>query len=75
MSECPGSLDRWLDVCWDAFNERGKCEEERCSKIKELGEWGRCTNECEEEVIEKLMGKYGMDRETAEFCVNIGYCD
>jgi len=75
MSDVRKTLDEWLDVCWDAFNERDKCEEERCSKIKELSEWGRCTNECEEEVIKELMGKYGMDRGTAEFCVNIGYCD
>ncbi|MFP3214664.1 MAG: hypothetical protein RXR18_05625 [Nitrososphaeria archaeon] len=75
MSDVRKTLDEWLDVCWDAFQRRRKCDKERCSKIKELSEWGRCTNECEEEIIKELMGKYGMDRETAEFCVNIGYCD
>ena len=75
MSDCPGSLDRWLDVCWGAFDEFRKCREERCSGTKELSEWARCYNECEEEVIKKLASKYGMSRETAEFCVNIGYCD
>jgi len=75
VSDVRKTLDEWLDVCWGAFNEFRECREERCSKIKELSEWARCTNECEEEIIRKLMGKYGMDRGTAEFCVNIGYCD
>jgi len=69
------TLDRWLDVCWGAFNEFRECREERCSGTKGLSEWARCYNECEEEVIKELMGKYGMSRDTAEFCVNIGYCD
>jgi len=75
MSECPGSLDRWLDVCWSAFDKFRECREKRCSGTKELSEWARCYNECEEEIIKELMSKYGMDRGTAEFCVNIGYCD
>ena len=75
MSDVRKTLDEWLDVCWGAFKKRDECENERCSKTKELGEWGRCYSECEEEVIRELMSKYGMSRETAEFCVNIGYCD
>jgi hypothetical protein len=75
MSDVRKTLDEWLDVCWDAFNEYRKCSEERCSEIKETRMWAKCDNKCEGEVIGKLMSKYGMDRNTAEFCVNIGYCD
>jgi hypothetical protein len=75
MSDVRKTLDDWLDVCWDAFDERHKCEEERCYKIKDSNERWRCYDECEEEVIKELMSRYGMSRGTAEFCVNIGYCD
>jgi len=69
------TLDDWLDVCWGAFNERHKCEDECYDKIKERNERFKCYDECEEKVIKELMSKYGMSRGTAEFCVNIGYCD
>jgi len=69
------TLDDWLDVCWGAFNERDKCEDECYDKIKERNERFKCYDECEEKVIKELMSKYGMSRGTAEFCVNIGYCD
>jgi len=75
MSDVRKTLDEWLDVCWDAFNEYRKCREKRCSEIKETRMWAKCDNKCEGEVIGKLMSKYGMSRGTAEFCVNIGYCD
>ena len=69
------TFDEWLDVCWSAFNERRRCEDECYDKIKERSERFRCYDECEEKVIKELMSKYGMSRGTAEFCVNIGYCD
>jgi len=75
MGSVRKTLDEWLVVCWDAFERRRKCDEERCGGVKETSEWGRCYNECEEEVIKELISKYKMSRETAEFCVNIGYCD
>jgi len=75
MSDVRKTLDEWLDVCWGAFNERRKCDDECYDKIKERNERFRCYNKCEEEVIKELMSKYGMSRGTAEFCVNIGYCD
>jgi hypothetical protein len=75
MSDVCKTLDEWLDVCLDAFNERHKCKDECYDKIKERNERFKCYDECEEKVIKELMGKYGMDRGTAEFCVNIGYCD
>jgi len=75
MGSVRKTLDEWLVVCWGAFNEFRECREKRCSETKKLSEWAGCTNECEEEVIKELMSRYGMSRETAEFCVNIGYCD
>jgi len=45
MSDVRKTLDEWLDVCWDAFNEFRECREKRCSETKELSEWARCYND------------------------------